>query len=187
MAHDAAPKRKLGRDDAPNMYDNGETMSQAMGVDAGALLKKIEAGDALSEEELAALRQALGAGEGTDEQIKSGPLNEPPPPPAKDEHEKMRDELRAKGFSEDDVHRILPMDPQGKDQFPPDNAASGKGMGGRTSMSMDEVGRRVLPQRGDRLFSVGPSREEPPAAIGMDAAAVDELDRMFGTGRIGHV
>jgi hypothetical protein len=99
----------------------------------------------------------------------------------------MRQALAEKGFSSDDIERFLPMGPQGKDQFPPNNAASGNGMGGRTSMSMDEVGRRVLPQRGDRLFSVGPSREEPPAAIGMDAAAEDEMNRMFGTARIGFV
>jgi hypothetical protein len=216
LALDAAPNIrswKLGRD--ANVYPAAATGEEPMGVDVDGLLGKLEAGDALNDNDLDVLRRAL-KGEATDESgsnWKSGPLGPTDEPKiVTDETEKMRDELRAKGFSEDDVHRILP-GPQGADVLPKNgqtnNEVLGGKMGGRIShpigdMAGDDIsrvlaaaGRRLAPRRGDGPPSVSPrAKDAPPppnhrgssaAALGMDAVAEEELNRMFGTGRIGFV
>jgi hypothetical protein len=203
LAMDSMP-RKLARDDDPPMYPEGGTQGvknmgkDPMGVDA--LFNKIMSGSKLSADELAALGNALGGEMGEDGQITFGPLDKPPPSPtatptAEDESEKMRDELRAKVFSEDDVNRILPQ--QGADQLPKNaqtnNEVLGGKMGGRIAepIGMDgilrEAGRRFAPRRGEG-FSI-PQFAEPKSttAAGMDSAAEDEMNRMFpGIERIEH-
>jgi hypothetical protein len=189
LALDAAPgltdRRSIAKDDdlRDHPFDklaNGEVKGGA--ADAGALLKKLEAGDALTAEELVALKKMLlGASEQTDDQhIESGPLDKPKPsptatPPITDNSERL-------GPPNHDI-------PQ--DQMPR-NAQEGP-MGGRinTPIGMDavllEIERRLSPKRGDGMPSVSQYPEPSTAALGMDAAAVDEMDKMFGTARIGFV
>jgi hypothetical protein len=119
--------------------------------------------------------------------IVSGPADpsKAPPPPT---HDDIAEFLKTKGLDDSDIERVL--GPRGaKDQFPPLNGTKG-GMGGRLEMGMDAILRasnRVLPQRGDRFFSVPRYSEEPPAAATLDGAATDQLEKMYpGIGRVQH-
>jgi hypothetical protein len=198
LALDAAPRR-LARDDEPNVYPEGGkqgTMGE-IGIDNAGLLAKITNGDALDENELAALRKALG-GEATDDDPssnwRSGPLGPTDEPPVAEDDD-IRDFLKNKGLTDDDCDRVLGREelagPQGKDRLP-ENAQNG-GMGGRTAVpiGMDQVlreaSRRLAPRRGEG-FSVGPYSEPSTATIGMDAATEDDYNKRFpGAARIGHV